>query len=171
MSSTRSRLRAPGRHLEALTTLVPNRHTTSLPGAQWQESPKSTQLQGRRRRRTGCGLATVQGKQGQIIEPPTLQGPGGPRQDEGLGTPCLGPNCDCSAFFLFTTQFWGELEGCVLKEKTKGRREERPVCRPWSPQPKTPRDLPNPGIAPVSPALQAVSLPSKPPGKPCAPSI
>ena len=64
----------------------------------------------------------------------TVQGPGGPRQNDRLGTSCLGPSCDCSAFFPFTTQFfWGELEGCVLKEKTKGRREERP----WSPQPET----------------------------------
>ena len=29
-----------------------------------------------------------------------------------------------------------------------------------------PEDLPNPGIEPGSPALQAVSLPSEPPGKP-----
>ena len=29
----------------------------------------------------------------------------------------------------------------------------------------TPRDLPNPGIEPGSPTLQATSLPSKPPGK------
>ena len=29
-----------------------------------------------------------------------------------------------------------------------------------------PEDLPNPGIEPMSPALQADSLPSKPPGKP-----
>ena len=29
-----------------------------------------------------------------------------------------------------------------------------------------PRDLPNPGIGPRSPALQADSLPSEPPGKP-----
>ena len=33
---------------------------------------------------------------------------------------------------------------------------------PWSP----PRDLPNPGIEPGSPALQGDSLPSEPPGKP-----
>ena len=30
----------------------------------------------------------------------------------------------------------------------------------------TPGDLPNPGIEPRSPALQADSLPSEPPGKP-----
>ena len=30
----------------------------------------------------------------------------------------------------------------------------------------SPRDLPDPGINPVSPALQAESLPSKPPEKP-----
>ena len=30
----------------------------------------------------------------------------------------------------------------------------------------SPRDLPNPGIKPRSPALQADSLPSEPPGKP-----
>ena len=30
-----------------------------------------------------------------------------------------------------------------------------------------PRDLPNPAIEPWSPALQADSLPSEPPGKPC----
>ena len=30
----------------------------------------------------------------------------------------------------------------------------------------TPGDLPNPGIEPTSPALQADSLPSEPPGKP-----
>ena len=32
----------------------------------------------------------------------------------------------------------------------------------------SPGDLPNPGIAPRSPALQADSLPSEPPGKPAA---
>ena len=32
------------------------------------------------------------------------------------------------------------------------------IARPW--------DLPNPGIQPRSPALQADSLPSEPPGKP-----
>ena len=31
----------------------------------------------------------------------------------------------------------------------------------------SPGDIPNPGIAPGSPALQADSLPSEPPGKPC----
>ena len=37
----------------------------------------------------------------------------------------------------------------------------------WSGQPvPSPRDLPNPGIEPRSPALQADSLPAKPPGKP-----
>ena len=35
---------------------------------------------------------------------------------------------------------------------------------PFSP----PGDLPNPGIEPGSPILQADSLPSEPPGKPCA---
>ena len=36
----------------------------------------------------------------------------------------------------------------------------------WSGLPfPSPRDLPNPGIKPVSPALQADSLPSEPPGK------
>ena len=32
----------------------------------------------------------------------------------------------------------------------------------------SPRDLPNPGVKPRSPALQADSLPSEPPGKPLA---
>ena len=37
----------------------------------------------------------------------------------------------------------------------------------WSGLPfPSPEDLPNPGIEPRSPALQADSLPSKPPGKP-----
>ena len=37
----------------------------------------------------------------------------------------------------------------------------------WSGQPfPSPGDLPNPGIKPRSPALQADSLPAKPPGKP-----
>ena len=37
----------------------------------------------------------------------------------------------------------------------------------WSGQPfPSPGDLPNPGIKPWSPALQANSLPSEPPGKP-----
>ena len=37
----------------------------------------------------------------------------------------------------------------------------------WSGLPfPSPGDLPNPGIKPRSPALQADSLPSKPPGKP-----
>ena len=37
----------------------------------------------------------------------------------------------------------------------------------WSGLPfPSPRDLPNPGIEPGSPALQADSLPSEPPGKP-----
>ena len=37
----------------------------------------------------------------------------------------------------------------------------------WSGLPfPSPGDLPNPGIEPMSPALQAASLPSKPPGKP-----
>ena len=31
----------------------------------------------------------------------------------------------------------------------------------------SPRDLPDPGIEPRSPALQADALPSEPPGKPC----
>ena len=35
----------------------------------------------------------------------------------------------------------------------------------WVPFP-SPGDLPNPGIEPRSPALQAVSLPAEPPGKP-----
>ena len=38
----------------------------------------------------------------------------------------------------------------------------------WSGLPRPPLgDLPNPGMAPWSPALQAYSLPSEPPGKPC----
>ena len=37
----------------------------------------------------------------------------------------------------------------------------------WSGLPfPSPRDLPNPGIKPGSPALQADTLPSEPPGKP-----
>ena len=37
----------------------------------------------------------------------------------------------------------------------------------WSGEPfPSPGDLPNPGIEPRSPALQADSLPSEPPGKP-----
>ena len=37
----------------------------------------------------------------------------------------------------------------------------------WSEYPvPSPGDLPNPGIEPGSPALQAVFLPSEPPGKP-----
>jgi len=37
----------------------------------------------------------------------------------------------------------------------------------WSKLPRPyPGDLPNPGIKPRSPALQADSLPSEPPGKP-----
>ena len=37
----------------------------------------------------------------------------------------------------------------------------------WSGLPfPSPGDLPNPGIEPRSPALQAVALPSEPPGKP-----
>ena len=37
----------------------------------------------------------------------------------------------------------------------------------WSGLPfHSPEDLPNPGIKPESPALQADSLPSEPPGKP-----
>ena len=36
----------------------------------------------------------------------------------------------------------------------------------WSGLPCVPGDLPNPGIKPGSPALQANSLPSEPPGKP-----
>ena len=38
----------------------------------------------------------------------------------------------------------------------------------WSGLPfPSPGDLPNPGIEPKSPALQADSLPAEPPGKPC----
>ena len=38
----------------------------------------------------------------------------------------------------------------------------------WSGLPfPSPEDLPNPGIKPVSPALQADSLPTEPPGKQC----
>ena len=37
----------------------------------------------------------------------------------------------------------------------------------WSSLPfPSPRDLPNPGIEPQSPTLQADALPSEPPGKP-----
>ena len=37
----------------------------------------------------------------------------------------------------------------------------------WSGQPfPSPRDLPNPGIKPMPPVLQADSLPAEPPGKP-----
>ena len=37
----------------------------------------------------------------------------------------------------------------------------------WSPLPlPSPGDLPDPGVEPVSPALQADSLPSEPPGRP-----
>ena len=37
----------------------------------------------------------------------------------------------------------------------------------WSGLPfPSPGDLPNPGVEPVSPALQADALPSEPPGKP-----
>ena len=40
----------------------------------------------------------------------------------------------------------------------------------WSGLPFTsPRDLPNPGVKPGSPALQADSLPSEPPGSPFEP--
>ena len=39
----------------------------------------------------------------------------------------------------------------------------------WSGSPfNSPGDLPNPRIEPESPTLQADSLPSKPPGKPCS---
>ena len=38
----------------------------------------------------------------------------------------------------------------------------------WVAIPFSPENLPNPGIKPESPALQADSLPSEPPGKPQA---
>ena len=42
----------------------------------------------------------------------------------------------------------------------------------WSGVPfPSPGDLPNPGIEPGSPALQADSLLSEPPGKPCIPEL
>ena len=41
----------------------------------------------------------------------------------------------------------------------------RPECRSGQPFPP-PGDLPNPGMEPRSPALQADSLPAEPPGKP-----
>ena len=40
----------------------------------------------------------------------------------------------------------------------------------WSAMPSS-RDLPDPGIKPMSPALQVDSLPAEPPGKPLEPSI
>ena len=42
----------------------------------------------------------------------------------------------------------------------------------WSGEPfLSPGDLPNPGIEPRSPALQADSLPTEPPGKPQNPGV
>ena len=42
----------------------------------------------------------------------------------------------------------------------------------WSGEPfPSPGDLPNPGIEPRSPALQADSLPTEPPGKPQNPGV
>ena len=41
----------------------------------------------------------------------------------------------------------------------------RPEYWSWQPFP-SPEDLANPGIEPMSPALQADSLPAEPPGKP-----
>ena len=52
---------------------------------------------------------------------------------------------------------------------------DRMNCRPWNSSGQntgvgslfpSPRDLPNPGIKPRSPALQVDSLPAEPPGKP-----
>lgn len=120
--------------------MVPNRHSTP---PTWRQvagkPPEHAAAEEEVEDRVWPGHSAGQARADQRA-PDTMQGPGGPRQNEGVGSPCLGPNCDCSAFFPFTTHcFWGELEGCVLQEKTEreGGRRERPAPRPWSPQPKT----------------------------------
>ena len=52
------------------------------------------------------------------------------------------------------------LPGCSIHANSPRKNME------WVAMPSS-RDLPNPGIEPRSPMLQAYSLPSEPPGKPC----
>ena len=53
------------------------------------------------------------------------------------------------------------------KQNKKKQKNKFPRKECWSEQPfSSPGDLPNSGIEPRSPALQADSLPSEPPGKP-----
>ena len=60
----------------------------------------------------------------------------------------------------------------LVLEKAEATRLLSPCNSPgkntmeWLPFP-SPRDLPNPGMEPGSPALQADPLPSEPPGSPC----
>ena len=62
---------------------------------------------------------------------------------------------------------------CVLVTQTRPILCQSPLSMEFSTQEywsglpfPSPRDLPDPGIKPESPALQANSLPSEPPGKP-----
>ena len=51
-----------------------------------------------------------------------------------------------------------------MKEKNKNKKQKKEY---WSGLPfPSPEDLPDPGMEPVSPELQADSLQSEPPGKP-----
>ena len=62
-----------------------------------------------------------------------------------------------------------ELVSCVQRSATPGTIQSMEFSRPeyWSGLPfPSPGDLPNPGIEPRSPTLQADSLPAEPPGKP-----
>ena len=70
---------------------------------------------------------------------------------------------------------WGEWRCSVMSVATPWTvAYEAPLCMGfsrqgyWSALPlPSPGDLPNPGIEPGSPALQADTLPSEPPGNPC----
>ena len=69
------------------------------------------------------------------------------------------PLCSLSHVRMFVIPWTAALQGPLSMEFS---RQEYWSGLPFSP----PEDLPNPRIKPLSPALQADSLPSEPPGKP-----
>ena len=70
--------------------------------------------------------------------------------------------CVCESHSVMFDSSTPQTEACQISLSMEFSRQEY-----WSGLPfPSPRDLPNPGIKPRSPTLQADSLPSEPPGKP-----
>lgn len=120
--------------LEGISTLSPRCPTGTPPPYLVPGGRKAPRARGCRGRGGGQGVAWPQcrASKGRSQEPPTLQGPGGPRQNEGLGTPALAPTVTVQPSFhsqLNSGENWRDVS-LRRKQREEGREASPQALEP-----------------------------------------